>query len=142
MNRSRTYWPYALLLAVIGLECLLAALRHQSDAALHRVLDKGTPAQRVTALFVLTNRDTPIPMNRDTVRSLLKSDAAEVREWTMTANFTRLLAPRAQEGYIMSLGNSPEGTRCRFFLDYRPVVGTSMSLADLRRFLDAARDAP
>jgi hypothetical protein len=138
----RTVWPHASLLVLIALECLIAALRHQSDAALRHTLDNGTPRQRAAALFVLTNRDTPVPVDRDFIQHLLKSDAALVREWTMTANFTRLGAPRAQEAHIMSLGSAPEGLRCRFFLDYRPVVGATLTLADLRRFLDAARDAP
>ncbi len=138
MNRWRELWPHALLLVVIGLECSVAALRHQSDAALRHTLDNGTPPQRTTALFILTNRDTPPPVDRDFVQHLLKSDSGLVREWTMTGNFTRLAATRAQEAHIMSLGNSPEGVRCRFFLDYRPVVGATLTLADLRRFLDAS----
>jgi hypothetical protein len=139
VNRWRMLRPHTLLLVVITLECVVAALRHQSDVAVRQALDNGTPHQRAAALFILTNRDTPPSVDREFLRHLLQSNAALVREWTMTANFTRLAAPLAQEAYIMSLGNSPEGVRCRFFLDYRPVVGTPLTLADLRRFLDASR---
>jgi hypothetical protein len=138
----RQLWPHAALLVIIVLETALAALRHQSDAALRDTLDNGSPRERAEALFILTNRDTPPPVDREFIQRLLKSDVPLVREWTMTANFTRLAPPQAQEAHIMSLGDSPEGVRCRFLLDYRPVVGTTMSLADLRRFLDAAREAP
>lgn len=140
VSRLRTYAPHAVLLAVIGLQCAIAGLWHQSNDALRHTLESGTPRQKVYALFVLANRDTPLAFDREAIRSLLKSEDALVREWTMTANFARLAPPRAQEAHIMSLGGSPEGVRCRFLLDYRPVVGSPMSLADLRRFLDASQD--
>jgi hypothetical protein len=134
--------PHAVFLAVVALECVTAGRWHQSSDALRRTLDTGTPRQRVYALFVLTNRDTPQTFDRDSTRRLLKSDAALVREWTMTANFTRPGPPLAQEAYNMSLGTAPHGIPCRFLLDYRPVVGSPMTLADLRRFLDVSRVAP
>jgi hypothetical protein len=140
VSHLRTYAPHAVLLAVIGLQCAIAGLWHQSNDALRHTLESGAPRQRVYALFVLTNRDTPRELDRESVRRLVKSEDPLVREWTMTANFTRLSPPLAQEAHIMSLRGSPEAVRCQFFLNYRPVVGAPLALGDLRRFLDASQD--
>jgi hypothetical protein len=139
-SRLRACWLHVLLLAIIGVECLAAWINHRSDGELHRILDNGAPKQKVHALFVLTNRDTPQLLDQQSVRRILKSDDALLREWTMTANFTRQGPSLAQEAHIMSLGRSPAAIRCQFFLNYRPAVGSSPTLSDLRRFLDALGD--
>jgi hypothetical protein len=95
-------------------ECAVFAHKHRTRSELEDDLQNGTPAEKVSALYLLTNRDTPDPVQPQFVRDLLASDEPLLREWTMTTNFTRLGRPTLQLKYLDSLGDSPEGIRCRF----------------------------
>jgi len=130
---------HILLLAILIGELLAARINHRAQPELQALLDSGPSRQRAYALFVLTNRGPVQPPDRETIRKLLQSDEVLLREWTMTANFTRFAPPLVQESHIGSLGGSGEAVRCRFWLYYRPAGGSLITLADLKRFLDADR---
>ena len=136
-RRSHTYWLHALLLIVLVVECAVAVANHRSRSKLERDLQAGAPAAKVSALYVLTNRDTPQPAGPQFVRGLLASDETLVREWTMTTNFTRLGRPNMQRQYLASLGDSPEGIRCRFLYSHGIGKTPWITLPELRAFLDA-----
>jgi len=136
-GRWRAYTLHVLLLAVVGGECLAARALHHSEAELATLRETGSPTQQAYALFVSTNRGVAQPMEQRTVRQILQSAQPLVREWTMTTNFVRLAPPRVQEDHIAALRGAPEALRCGFFLRYRIGLGQSMTLAELRRFLDA-----
>ena len=133
---------HVLLFAILAGEWLVAFALHRPDAELRRMLESGSPRDRVYTLFVLTNRDTPEAPDRDAVKQLLATHDPLVCEWTMTTNFARFGPPIAQEAYAAARSGTPTGFRCQFLLNYRAVAGPSMTLADLRRFLDAAGADP
>ena len=138
----RAYRLHALLVLGLCLECALAASRHRTDHQVRRDLESGTPAEKVCALYLLTNRDLPQAAEPQFVRSLLASEETLIREWTMTSNFTRLGRPTAQRQYLNAIGESPEGIRCRFLFSHGIGKTPWITLPEVAAFLDALRGQP
>jgi len=139
-RRSPGYWLHAALLLILAIECAVAIAGRRSRAGLERDLQSGTPAAKAYALFVLTNRDTPRPPDAQFVSDLLDSGDPLLREWTMTTNFTRLTGSTMQRTYLDSLGDSPQGLRCRFLLTRGIGQTPWMTLPELAEFLDALEE--
>jgi hypothetical protein len=133
-RRLPAYWLHAVLVLILGVECALAVASHRSRSELERDLQTAAPAQRVYALYVLTNRDTPQRVNP---QLLLDSDEPLLREWTLTTNFTRLARPTPQLKHLDSLGGSPEAIRSRFLFSHGIGKQPWITLPELRAFLDA-----
>lgn len=135
-----SYALHLVLVAVIACEGLYYVATRTTKDVLAERLERGTPEERVHALFVLSNRGRPEMLDRESLERLLSDPDVALREWTMTSNYIRQGDVDLQEGYINALVSEPERTRCRFFLDHRVGVAEWMTIEDLERFLEAARD--
>jgi hypothetical protein len=140
-GRWRAYGWHAFLLAVLVIECLAAWLLHRDRDQLLSVLEKGSEQEQVEALFILTNRNTPMDFNEDAIQGLLNTTNPLIHEWIMSANFSRFITPEFKDEYIESLNDPEKIFRYQFFETHQVGKRCSMTLGDLSRFLDI-REGP
>ena len=83
--------PHLLLLAVLAVEALAWTGWHQGEEQLEVQAESGTPAERVWALHVLTNRDPDHRRFRNTyVRGLLNDPDPLVVDFAFTIDLCRI----------------------------------------------------
>lgn len=135
----RRCWIHALLLGVIVVQVAAARRSHLTDDELHAMRESGTPRERVLALHILANRDSPVEHDPKYVRRLLRrKQPALVHELAMTTNLMRFDSARRRRSVLIErLGDSPAGVRCRFLRDHRVGERNWITRSSLQRFLEA-----
>lgn len=113
----------AALLALIGLELLVGAFTHRTEAQLERAARAstgGAPAdvlrERMAAMHVLANRDAPRVYGAETVRELLASEEPVLREFAMTYLFSRADGAQVQRDRYDA---QPEDLRLGFYFRHQ-----------------------
>ena len=133
-HRKAWGW-HAIIVAVIGVECAVAAFAHRTDTELQNEFKNGAPADQVEAMFIVSSRDNIDTDYRPQAAELLQSGSPLLREWTMTGQFIHFDEPVAQTAYLRSLPAGPEAFRCRLLLTCRSRQLTNMTVGALAQFL-------
>jgi hypothetical protein len=126
---------HVFLVTVLVFEGVAAIGFHRSEGDLLISLEEERDCEQVQALFVLTNRNEPMEVDEETIQRLIDMGNPRLREWIMSANFSRFVTPEFKQAYIESLGDSEEAFRYQFLETHQVGKRSSMSLADLDRFL-------
>ncbi|MBN1826687.1 MAG: hypothetical protein JW958_10500 [Candidatus Eisenbacteria bacterium] len=118
-SAPRRFFPHIALLLIALFEVVFGVAARPGDADLSRLAREGTPREKVSAIFIRTNRDVPAPISAEELGRVLAEEPRLVREWTMTSNFSRFGHEKRLHAYADSLSETPHGARCRFLLNHR-----------------------
>lgn len=122
---------HAVLIAVLVIECLAGWMVHRSDADLRQILASEDGIAQVEALFVLTNRDTPLEMTPEKMDDLWEKGNPLLREWMLTTNFARFDGSLLVKDRIKGLADPAAVFRCRLFFEHQ--IGMRRSLLTLSK---------
>ena len=122
------------LLAAVTL--VQARMSYRDQAELERLLASGTSEQKAFALHIQANRGEPKFQKRHVAAMLMHEDA-RVRELMMTSNMMRLRKEPIRRAAMRRWSDEDSRTRAEFVLDFRIGNYKSMTLNDLRLFLQA-----
>ena len=127
---------HVLLLIVAAAELAAAGWSYRDDAEVDRLLETGSSREKAYALHVLANRGRP-RFQKQQVQATLMHDDPLVRELMMTSNMMRYRKEPIRRRAMSRWQNQAARTRGAFLLDFRIGNFTSMTLNDLRLFLEA-----
>lgn len=145
VRASRMSWRWhGILMLLLGAETVVAWSRHQDDAELERQRAEGSSVEKAQALFVLTNRGDPLPIDRELARMTVRSGIGMLQEWAMTPNFIRTGETKFQEEFVAQFREGPRRLRYEFFLHHGVVRGRQsewLEMEDLRDFMASLAEA-
>ena len=125
------------MLLIVGGGGLGGAGGSERDGAeVDRLLETGASREKAYALHVLANRGRP-RFQKQQVQAMLMHDDPLVRELMMTSNMMRYRKEPIRRRAMSRWQNQAARTRGAFLLDFRIGNFTSMTLNDLRLFLEA-----
>lgn len=138
---QRGYWLHLVLLIVIAGEFVTAKRAHLTDTDVDALFQNGTPREKAYALHLIASRGIPRFTSED-VLPTLRSDEALLREVMMTKTMLPFGNKRIRNREIARWANEASRRRAFILLDYRIESFTSLNLAALDSFIDAAKRVP
>ena len=127
---------HVLLLIIASAELAAARWSYRNDAEIDRLLESGSSPEKAYALHVLANRGRP-RFHKDQVPAMLMHDDPLVREMMMTSNMMRYRKEPIRRMAMRRWPDQAARTRAAFLLEFRIGNFESMTLSDLRIFLEA-----